>query len=99
MLLIKESVLSFEEKNNTTLVYLLSNCRQVLQYCKTNPLSIIFDDFSTWLLQYRTEFSCLYIPQGHTFITTVWLRSTDEYVFVLSESPSLNDEINTVVPT
>ena len=47
MLLIKESVLSFEEKNNTTLVYLLSNCRQVLQYCKTNPLSIIFDDFST----------------------------------------------------
>ena len=27
----KESVLSFEEKNNTTLVYLLSNCQQVLQ--------------------------------------------------------------------
>jgi len=26
----KESVLSFEEKNNTTLVYLLSNCQQVL---------------------------------------------------------------------
>jgi len=27
----KESVLSFEEKTNTTLVYLLSNCRQVLR--------------------------------------------------------------------
>jgi len=26
----KESVLSFEEKNNTTLVYLLSNCLQIL---------------------------------------------------------------------
>ena len=77
MLLIKESVLSFEEKNNTTLVYQLSNCRQVLQYCKTNPLSIIFDDFSKWLLVYRMEFSYICLPQGHTFITTVWLRSTD----------------------
>jgi len=27
----EESVLNFEEKNNTTLVYLLSNCRQVLK--------------------------------------------------------------------
>jgi len=31
MLLMKESVLSFEEKNYTTLVYLLSNGRQVLK--------------------------------------------------------------------
>jgi len=27
----KESVMSFEEKNSTTMVYLLSNCRQVLK--------------------------------------------------------------------
>ena len=33
----------------------------------------------------------VYLPQVHTFITTVWLWSTDEYVFlILSESPSLN---------
>jgi len=31
MLLMKESVLKFEEKNSTTLVYLLSNCMQVLK--------------------------------------------------------------------
>ena len=31
----KESVFSFEEKNYTTLVYLLSNCRQVLNIFKT----------------------------------------------------------------
>ena len=29
---------------------------------------------------YMIKFSCLYIPQGHYFISTVWLRSTDEYV-------------------
>jgi len=46
----------------------------------TNPLNIIFDDFSICLLGYRTEFSCLYIQQGHYFISTVWLWSTDEYV-------------------
>ena len=80
----------FWRKNNTTLVYPLSICRQVLNSVKTNPLNIIFDDFSIWLLGYRTEFSCLYRPQGHTFISTVWLWSTEEYVFyILSESPSL----------
>jgi len=46
MLLMKESVSSFKENNNTTFVYLLSNCRQVLKIFKTNPLNIIFDDFS-----------------------------------------------------
>ena len=44
---------------------------------KTNPLNIIFDDFSIWLLGYNTEYSCLYLPQGH-----VWLCRTDEYVCV-----------------
>ena len=73
MLLMKESVLSFEEKNNTTLTYLLSNCRQALKSFRTNPLNIIFDDFNIRLLGYRTEFSCLYLPQGYTFISTVWL--------------------------
>ena len=46
----------------------------------TVPLNIIFDDFSMWLLGYRVEFSCLYIPLGHYFISTLWLWSTDEYV-------------------
>jgi len=26
-------------------------------------------------------FSCLYLPQGHYFISTLWLWSTDEYGF------------------
>jgi len=55
MLLMKESVLSFEE-------------------------NIIFDEFSICLFGYRIEFSCLYRPQGHHFISTVWLLSADEYV-------------------
>ena len=57
MPLMSESVLSFEEKKNTTLVYLLSNCWQVLNSCKTNPLSIIVDDFSMCLLGYRIDFN------------------------------------------
>ena len=55
---------------------LLSNCRQVLKYVKTNPLNIILDDFSIWLLGYRTKFSCLYLPHRHNFISTVWIKST-----------------------
>ena len=57
----------------------------------THPLNNIVDDFGEWLLGYRTEFSCLYIPQWHYFISTLWLWSADEYGFfmILSESPSL----------
>ena len=51
-----------------------------LTYFKTISLNTIFDDFNIWLLGYRTEFSCLCLPQGHTFISTVWLWSADEYV-------------------
>jgi len=38
----KESLLSLKGKNNTTLVFLLSNCLQVLKSFKTHPLNIIF---------------------------------------------------------
>jgi len=60
----------------------------------TNQLNIIFDNFSIRLLGYRTEFSFLYLPQGHNFLSTVWLWSTDEvqmnmYYFFLRESLSL----------
>ena len=34
---------------------------------------IMFDDFGIRLLGYRIEFSCLYIPQGHYFMSTFWL--------------------------
>jgi len=47
----------------------------------TDPLNIMFDDFGIYLLNYKIEFSCLYIPQGHAFISTMWLCSTDEYDF------------------
>ena len=30
-------------------------------------------DFSLGLLGYRTEFSCLYLPQENNFISNVWL--------------------------
>ena len=30
----------------------------------TDPLNIILDDFSIWLLGHRIELHCLYIPQG-----------------------------------
>ena len=54
-------------------------------------LNIIFDNFGMWFLGYRIEFCCVYIPQGHYFICTLWLWSTDEYIFIfiLSESPPL----------
>ena len=57
----------------------------------TDPLNIIFDDFGIWLLGSKIEFGCLYIPQGHYYINTLWLWSTNEYVvsLILSKSPSL----------
>ena len=59
----------------TALLVLLSNCPHVLNY----KINIIFDDLGIWLLGYMVEFSCLYIPQRHYFISTLWLLSTDEY--------------------
>ena len=42
----KVPVLSFEEKTTEHWFTLLSNCSQVLNNFKTNPLNIIFDDLS-----------------------------------------------------
>ena len=81
----KESVLSFEEKTTQPWFSYFQIADKYYNYFKTNPLNVIFDDFNIWLLGYRTEFSCLYIPQGHTFIGTVWLGSTDEYDFIFWE--------------
>jgi len=56
-------------------------------------LNIIFDDFSICLLGYRTEFGCLYIPQGNDFIFKYFVLEVqiNMYIFfILSESPSLN---------
>ena len=57
-------------------------------YFKTHPLSIIFDGFGIWLLGYRIQLSCLYIPQWHNCISTLWLWSIDEYVFYFFERKS-----------
>ena len=72
MALLKEFVLSLN-KRSTTLDFLLSNYPQVLQYFMTNPLDMIFGDFGIRLLGYEIEFSCLYIPKGLYFISTLWL--------------------------
>jgi len=63
--MINASVLNLKE-NNT-----LSNCRPYLNSLMTDML-IIFDDLGICLLGYRIEFSCLYNPQGHNFISTLW---------------------------
>jgi len=71
----KESVLSFETKKNTTLVYLHSNCLQVLKL--RLPRYILFWQFRYMII--RTEFSCLwcgYQEQMNMFL-------------ILSESSSL----------
>jgi len=36
----------------------------------TDPLNNIFDDLVIWLLGYRIQFRCLYIPQGHYYISS-----------------------------
>jgi len=49
----------------------------------TDPLYIIL---TILLYDYKAIgliFSCLRIPQGHNVISTLWLWSTDEYVFFL----------------
>jgi len=66
----KESVLSFEEKTTQHWLTYFQIADKYLTSFNTNPLNIIFDEFS---LGYRTEFSFLYHPQGQTFISAVWL--------------------------
>ena len=71
MLLIKESVLSFEEKTTQpwfTYFQIAGSTKTLLR-----PVKYYFEDFILRLLAYRTQFSCLYLPQGHTFISTMWL--------------------------
>ena len=91
----------FWRKNNTTLVYLLSNCWQVLKiFYVLNLLNIIFDDFSIWLLGYRTKFSCLYFPQGQHFISTVWLIMKHRWIskFLILSSSLKKLSINACTP-
>ena len=66
MLPMKESVLSFEEKTTQPWFTYFQIASKYYNYFKTNPLNIILYDFSICLLGYRTEFRCLYLPQGHT---------------------------------
>ena len=80
MLLMKESALTFEEKQHNLGLNTFKLPASTNHSININPLNNMFDDFSIWLLGYRTEFSCLYIPQGHNFISTVWLWSTNDYV-------------------
>ena len=71
-------VVSFEEKTTQSWFTYF-----VLKSSRTYPLNIILMIFSLWLLGYRTEFSCLYLPQGHNVISIMWLWSTDEYFVVV----------------
>ena len=42
MLLMKNKLVEFERKNNTTLVLLLSNCQQVLKIFYDSPVKYYF---------------------------------------------------------
>jgi len=67
------SVLNLKEK---TLHHCFFYFQIACNYQKSfmpNLLNIIFDDFGI-------KFSCLYIPQGHYFISTLWLWNIDEYL-------------------
>jgi len=52
MLLIKKHLLSLKEKNNLTLVFLLSNYPQVFIIFHDCPVNFLFDDFDKRLLGY-----------------------------------------------
>ena len=49
---------------------------------RTDPLTIVYDDPGRWFLWNMIEVSYLYIQRGHYFISTLRLRSKDEYVRV-----------------
>ena len=83
MFRVKESVLSFEDKTTQPWFTYFQINGKYKTYFKTNPLNIIFHEFCIWLLDNRIALSCLYLPQGHYFLSTLWLWSTDEYVFFL----------------
>ena len=55
----KESVLSFEEKITHSWLTYFKIAGKYETHFKTNPLNIIFDYFSIWLLVYMTEFSSI----------------------------------------
>jgi len=55
--------------------FLLSNCPQELDFFYELHVEYYFDDFGIWLLKYRIELSCLYIPQRYPFISPLWLWS------------------------
>jgi len=48
----------------------------------TDPM--IFDAFGIYdNYAMGSTFCCLFIPEGHYFISTLWVRSTDEYINLL----------------
>ena len=63
---------------------------------KTNPLNIIFDDFSIWLLGFKTEFSCLYLPQGHYFMSTSFYIERKS-IFKINSYISLNIHVSDLI--
>ena len=76
MLRKKERMLSLIIKTHWSLLYLLSNCPQVqTTFYDWSVTYVLFDDFSTWLLDYITIY-CQH--KG-----SLWLWSTDKYVDVL----------------
>ena len=92
----KESALSLKENTTQHWFFYFQITHKYWTSFMTDLLNIIFDDFRIWLLGYRIDFNCVYIPQGHYFISTLWLWSTDEYVIflILTECPPLKGSVH-----
>ena len=88
---VKEGIcVEFKRKKNKTFSC-FQNVREYWIYFMTDPLNICFDHFGVWLLDYMIEFSCLYTPQGHYFISTFVTMEYIQlcYFFILSKAPPL----------
>ena len=76
----KESVLSLKKTKQPTTQYWLSYFQIACKYLKSFMNDLLksinkdnFEEFGVWLQGYKIKFSCLYIPQGHDFMSTFWL--------------------------
>ena len=77
-----ESVLSWKEKTT----------QQSFSFL-TDWLNIIFDDFDIWLLGFRIQFNCLYIPQGHYF--KYFVAACEVQTFDFERKSTFNKSIST----
>ena len=65
-------IIAFIEGFCVELVFLFSTWTQ-LKLFMTGPFICYYNEFGIWLLGYRIELGCVYIPQGNYFMSSLWL--------------------------